>query len=92
MSVLDRVIPPAQVRVLMDIAFREEHVTRHMLGLTLGVRQGLIKKGLLKLTDCGDYYQITRKGLKYVDMLCLTPLPVKDDWVDPRDTKTSNKD
>jgi hypothetical protein len=46
----------------------------------------LLSDGIIKLSESGNWYEMTEKGNKWVEMICNTPQP-ESRWVDPREGK-----
>ena len=82
------------IEVVLHYYYSPEPHPRYRVALQQSV-QRMVAAGVLDLkSDIGDYpsdgkaagdFKITDRGRKFMEMICDTPLPVKnDEWVDPR--------
>ena len=64
------------------------NIDQHPNIVTSGVSKSTLilqECGLIKPSQLGSGMQTTKRGKKYIEMLCNTPLPeVTEVWVDPR--------
>lgn len=78
-------LTPRKIQLLLNTYAFESPFIQLLAPSWLSAAEELVSEGLMIKWDYLEYkYKLTEKGLKFVEMLLSTPIPIQA-WLDPRE-------